>query len=102
MIDLCRREADKRQVQLIVSEPLKEYIDRKEMHLEVRSRLGIELKGQDEKLLERFHEYEAVVNQGMARKLREKQMWDSFFMCTMKKSANFSVPGSGKRICSRL
>ena len=49
MIDLCQREADKRQVQLIVSEPLKEYIDRKEMHLEVRSRLGIELKGQDVK-----------------------------------------------------
>ena len=96
VIDLCQREADKQQAQLIVSEPLKEYIEQKEMHLEVRSRLGIELKGQDDKLLERFHEYENVVNQGMARKLREKQMWDSFFMCTMKKSANFSVPGSGK------
>lgn len=96
VIELCQREADKRKNQLIVSESLKEYIDRKEMNLEIRSRLGIELKGQDSKLLERFHEYEVIVNQGMARKLREKQMWDSFFMCSMKKSANFSVPGSGK------
>ena len=32
----------------------------------------------------------------MARPLREQQMWDSFFMCTMKRDVNFSVPGSGK------
>ena len=66
------------------------------MHLEIRSRLGSELKDRDSKLRERFEAYRDTVNAGMARKLREQQMWDSFFMCAMKKSANFSVPGSGK------
>ena len=43
-----------------------------------------------------FNDFSKVVNFGMARKLRLKQMQDAFFMCAMNKSGNFSVPGSGK------
>lgn len=96
VITLCQREANKREVPLVVSEPLREYIESRELHLEVRSRLGIELKKHDPKLQERFESYRSIVDEEMARKLRDRQMWDSFFMCAMQKSANFSVPGSGK------
>lgn len=96
IIDLCRKEADKRGISLVVSDSLREYIESRELHIEVRSRLGAELKAHDPKLLERFESYRSVVNGEMARKLRDRQMWDSFFMCAMQKSANFSVPGSGK------
>lgn len=89
------KEAVRRQTELVVSESLRAYIDSRELHLEIRSRLGSELKDRDSKLWERFEAYRDTVNAGMARKLREQQMWDSF-MCAMKKSANFSVPGSGK------
>ena len=96
IIALCQKEAVRRQTELAVSESLRAYIDNRELHLEIRSRLGSELKDRDPKLRERFDAYRDTVNAGMARKLREQQMWDSFFMCAMKKSANFSVPGSGK------
>ena len=79
-----------------ISNSLKEYIDTHEMYVEKRYRLGVEIKNQDEKLSEQFNHYKCTVDSLMTRKLREKQMWDSFYMCVMKKSANFSVPGSGK------
>lgn len=54
------------------------------------------IKKQSEEVLEKYQKYKTIIDEQMSRKLREKQAWDSFFMFTMKKSANFSVPGSGK------
>ncbi len=96
VIALCQREADKRAFSLVVYAPLREYIESRELHIDIRSRLGIELKEQHPKLQERFERYRSIVDGEMARKLRDRQMWDSFYMCFMEKSANFSVPGSGK------
>ena len=96
IIALCQREGEKQGFEVTVTSALQDYIDGREMHIDLRSRLGIELKDHDPKLLERFQEYKTVVDASMVRKLREQQMWDSFFMCVMQKSANFSVPGSGK------
>ena len=96
VIALCQKEADKRNFPLVVCEALREYIESRELHIEARSRLGVELKEQHPKLRDQFESYRSVVDGEMARKLRERQMWDSFFMCAMQKSANFSVPGSGK------
>ena len=96
IIALCKNESEKHNNTLIISDALNDYINKREMHLELRSRLGVELKNHDSKLLSIYNEYKRVVDSTMTRKLREQQMWDSFFMYTMKKSANFSVPGSGK------
>ena len=96
IIDICQKEADKHSFLLIVSDTLWHYIESRELHIEIRSRLGVELKEHHSKLQERFKNYRSIVDEGMTRKLRDRQMWDSFFMCTMQKSANFSVPGSGK------
>ena len=96
IIGLLEKEAERRGVPLTVSQSLRQYIDHRELHIESRSRLGVELKSRDPKLMERYEVCKKIVDDGMARKLREKQMWDSFFMLSMKKSANFSVPGSGK------
>lgn len=82
--------------ELYIAPSISEYISARELHLESRSKLGVELKEKDPKLISRFLEYKAVVDTELERKLREKQMWDSFFMTTMRKSSNFSVPGSGK------
>ena len=96
VIALCQKEADKRKLSLAVRDSLREYIESRELHIEARSRLGVELKEHHPKLHERFENYRSIVDGEMARKLRDRQMWDSFFMCAMQKSANFSVPGSGK------
>jgi len=96
IIALCQKETAKRNLGLDVSLELANFIQTKEMHLETRLKLGIEIKTREDKLLSRFESYKQIVDNKMKRPLREKQMWDSFFMYAMKKSGNFSVPGSGK------
>ena len=93
---LCEKECAQRGGTLTVSPALADYIQSRGNYLEQRFRLGVEIKNRGEKLLTRFQEYQSTVNAAMARPLRERQMWDSFFLCAMKRSANFSVPGSGK------
>lgn len=96
IISQCQKEADKQHILFAVCDRLFEYIESREIYIDARSRLGVELKKHHPKLQERFEDYRSIVDNQMARKLRERQMWDSFFMCAMQKSANFSVPGSGK------
>ena len=75
----------------------KEYIDSKELYIEKRRKLGIELKtNPTAEVVDKYNEFKKVVNSKFVRTLREKQMQDAFFMYAMLKSANFSVPGSGK------
>ena len=90
IIELCRKQ----QPELAVSKCLTDYIADRELYIDARSRLGIELKRHDRKLQEQFQHYREIVDSNMARKLRERQMWDSFFLYSMQRSANFSVPGS--------
>lgn len=92
VISLCARHW----AELVVTDTLKQYIDGREIYVEKRSRLGGELKRHDPKLQEQYEQYKAVVDAAMVRPLRERQMWDSFFLCAMQKASNFSVPGSGK------
>ena len=90
---LCAKELG---FELVVDSLIRDYIDDREMFLVARSKLGIEIKQHDEKLTEHFAAFESVVNEQLERKLRDRQMWDAFFMTSMKKASNFSVPGSGK------
>lgn len=96
VIALCENECARRGAALTVSPTLANYVQDRGNYLKQRFRLGVEIKNREEKLLPRFREYQSIVNAAMARPLRERQMWDSFFLCAMKRAANFSVPGSGK------
>lgn len=64
--------------------------------LNEKSRVGLAVKAHSADVLPEFEEFKQVVDKAMIRPLRERQMWDAFYMCTMRSSANFSVPGSGK------
>jgi Superfamily II DNA/RNA helicases, SNF2 family len=96
IINSLQRETLKNGINLVLSMELLDYIDTREIYICSRYKLGNELKQQDANLNERFNEFKQVVDMNMTRRLRDKQMWDSFFMCAMQKSGNFSVPGSGK------
>lgn len=89
-------DANKRGYIFLVTDRLMKYIEAKEMYIKERSNIGILIKQHSSDVVQRFELYKEVVNNELYRPLREQQMWDSFFMCTMKKSSNFSVPGSGK------
>jgi len=92
IIGICEKKLS----DIEIGETLLDYIESKEGYVEQRYRLGGELKNHDEKLLDKYEQYKAVVDSAMIRPLRERQMWDSFYLCAMKKASNFSVPGSGK------
>lgn len=64
--------------------------------LTYRAERGLAIKQQNQCVQQEYADYKHVVDEKMVRKLRRKQMWDSFFMYSMRRSANFSVPGSGK------
>lgn len=82
--------------QYVSTDRLQDYIQAKNLYIEKRAKLGIELKTDDTRLNDRYSKFKTIVDANMERKLRDKQMKDAFFMFAMSKSGNFSVPGSGK------
>lgn len=86
----------KSELMLIVSKRLNEYIDSHDLILNKRISLGLEIKRHDGIIVPNFEKYKAVVDENTVRQLYDQQMWDSFFMYSMMKAGNFSVPGSGK------
>lgn len=84
------------QYDLHIDEKLVSYIDEKELYISKRENLGIAIKQKSPELEKEYNMFKKFVNYEMSRELREQQMRDSFYMYTMKKCSNFSVPGSGK------
>lgn len=96
IIEIMETYSSQNNINFSISEEIKRYIDERELYIKERSRVGLGIKRQSEEILKKYHDYRKIIDEQMTRKLRDKQAWDSFFMYTMKKSANFSVPGSGK------
>lgn len=72
------------------------FVQDSETFIEERSRVGLAIKARDASVESRYQEFKSVVDDLMIRSLRERQMRDAFFMASVRWSANFSVPGSGK------
>ncbi len=96
IISILKYYCGNNNILISISEGLVSYIEAKEYYINERSNFGLSLKQKDEKLKDSYYIYKNTVDGLMARQLRDKQMWDSFFMTSMKCSCNFSVPGSGK------
>lgn len=86
----------KTDIMLVVSKRLTDYIDSHDLILNKRVSLGMEIKRHDRIIMPNYEKYKRVVDENTVRHLYEQQMWDSFFMYSMMKAGNFSVPGSGK------
>ena len=80
----------------IVTKRLRDYLEEKNIQIDKRKELGKLIKTQALEVSSEFDKFKIVVDNEMTRKLRDKQMWDSFFIVNMIKSANYSVPGAGK------
>lgn len=96
IIEILRRDSEKNNYNFFITNRLEKYILDRELYIRERANIGILIKNQQKEMEEKYIEYRKIVNSEMSRHLREKQMWDSFYMCAMKKASNFSVPGSGK------
>ena len=96
-------EADGQGVDVSVDSSFEEFAAAQETYIRERSEVGLAIKAQsadsiefDFRLGEKFREFRDIVNEAMARPLRERQMLDAFFMAAVGRSADFSVPGAGK------
>ena len=96
IINMLEIDSKKRNYRFFVTDRLKRFISEKELFIDKRAQIGLAIKNRDEIVRKQYEDYKEIVDKEFERKLREKQMWDSFFMFTMKKCSNFSVPGSGK------
>ncbi len=96
IITIFESDSNNRGYRFFVTDRLNKYIQDREFHINERYNLGISIKNKEASLLNEFNKYTKVVNEVLVRPLREKQLWDSFFMYVMQRSGNFSVPGSGK------
>lgn len=75
---------------------LKQYLEDKLYEIEEYRKLWYWIKRKETFVMRDYDEFSKIVNNELERELREKQMWDAFFICEMVKSANYSVPGAGK------
>lgn len=83
-------------LKLKIDDSISEFLRNKNLHIQERIKVGLNIKAQSSTVRDYFEKFKNIVNQEFTRILRDKQMWDAFFMHSMKRSANFSVPGSGK------
>ena len=96
IINLIQDRGIDKGFEIYLSPRLKRFLRYKDIQADKRKSLGIAIKSKDPCVLDAFSEFKNVVNEAMERELREPQMWDAFHIAKMKRSANFSVPGSGK------
>ena len=82
-------------VELVVSDSFSRAVF-VESTVESLALLGSSIKKRNPAHENEFRLFKSVVDCNTARKLRDEQMWDSFFLWKLSKGANFSVPGSGK------
>jgi len=96
IIGLVSEKGEEKGFDIYISPKLRRYFLDNDIQAEKRRSLGVGIKQHADIVLPSFNEFKNIVNEAMERELREPQMWDAFHIAKMKRSANFSVPGSGK------
>ena len=96
IINLIQNKGVEKGFDIYVSPRLRNYLWAKDIQAEKRKSLGCAIKAKSPLVLDSFNEFKNVVDECLARPLRDPQMWDAFHIAKMKRSANFSVPGAGK------
>lgn len=85
------------EINLMIDNSLINYIkDHDDFPIDKLRETGTLIKNQDHSIMNQFNKFKMVVSSQMERTLRDKQMWASFYMKSMRRAGNFSVPGSGK------
>lgn len=96
IIDNMKKSSIRENYRLSISTNLLNYLEFVDYNIETRRELGKAIKQKNDLVITEYNKFKSIVDSNMSRYLRDKQMWDSFHIVKMIKSANFSVPGSGK------
>ena len=97
IIDSLSKYLSKEDISFDIDDSVFDYIKvNHEVPMKELKNMGIKIKSKDKDIIGEYSRFEKIVNGEMKRKLRNQQMWSSFFMAKMQRAGNFSVPGSGK------
>lgn len=96
LLAYTKEAASQKGYETVLSPSLCAWLEEGGVRAEALRATGLSIKSRDASVVAAFREYSSALKEEFVRPLREQQAWDSFFMCSMRKSANFSVPGSGK------
>lgn len=81
---------------LLISTDILEYIQQNEYAINEQRIAGSTIKSFDERWKEELNLFKYILDEEITRPLKPEQLQASFYLATMKKAANFSVPGAGK------
>ncbi|MCL8496406.1 DNA/RNA helicase, partial [Apilactobacillus sp. F1] len=97
ILNTLENYAQNEELNLQIDDSLNQYLkNHDELPIDRLRETGTLIKNQDDSIMKQFDKFKLVVSSEMKRQLRDKQMWASFYMKSMRRAGNFSVPGSGK------
>lgn len=73
-----------------------DFVDTQKYEIKQHGQAGLTIKANDERWQAELDNFNKIVHQEVSRPLKPEQVRASFFLATMKRAANFSVPGAGK------
>lgn len=81
---------------LEIDDEIRAFIESSKYAIEEQKIAGITIKEYDERWNEEIEYFKRILDQEITRPLKPQQIQASFYLATMKRAANFSVPGAGK------
>lgn len=96
IIYLLTRYSERTECKLIILDSVRNFIELSKFRIQEIARRGLAIKNKDEMFLNDFEKFNNIVSSELSRPLYLIQSWVSFYQATMKRVANFSVPGAGK------
>lgn len=96
IIYLLTRYSERTKCKLIILDSVRNFIELSKFRIQEIARRGLAIKNKDEMFLNDFEKFNNIVSSELSRPLYLIQSWVSFYQATMKRVANFSVPGAGK------
>lgn len=94
--ELINKINDKVDGNLEIDDEIRAFIEKSKYAIEEQKIAGITIKEYDERWNEEIEYFKRILDQEITRPLKPQQIQASFYLATMKRAANFSVPGAGK------
>lgn len=81
---------------ILLDDNVRKFISENTYAINEQKVAGLTIKENDGRWQEELSEFNDIINQEVTRPLKPIQIRASFYLATMKRAANFSVPGAGK------
>lgn len=96
LTELIAKLNDRLDNNLEIDEKVRAFIEQNRYAIDEQRIAGITIKKYDKRWNLELQQFEEIVDREISRPLKPQQIQASFYLATMKRAANFSVPGAGK------